>query len=131
MSSRDVAVPALTVSPSRRAAWLALALAAIAVAPLIFQDSYWRTNLVVCALNVMLVIGLDFILGYAGQLNLGHSAFFGIGAYVSTLLIMLLGVPYWAAFLVAMLLAGAAGAALSLFASRSPRSASRSSSTRY
>ena len=65
----------------------------IAILPSIFQNSYWRTNLIVCALNVMLAIGLDFILGYAGQLNLGHSAFYGIGAYVSTLLIMKLGVP--------------------------------------
>ena len=38
------------------------------------------------------------MLGYAGQLNLGQSAFFGIGAYVSTLLITKLGVPFWLAF---------------------------------
>jgi ABC-type branched-chain amino acid transport system, permease component len=44
---------------------------AIALLPLVFTDSYWRTNLIICALNVMLAIGLDFVLGYAGQLNLG------------------------------------------------------------
>ncbi len=44
---------------------------------LLFPDAYWRTNLIVCALNVMLAIGLDFVLGYAGQLNLGQSAFYG------------------------------------------------------
>jgi branched-chain amino acid transport system permease protein len=66
----------------------------------------------------MLAIGLDFILGYAGQLNLGHSAFYGIGAYVSTLLIMKLGVPFWAAFLCGILLSGTAGIALSIFAVR-------------
>ena len=70
----------------------------IGLLPMIFTDSYWRTNLIVCAINVMLAIGLDFILGYAGQLNLGPSAFYGIGAYVSTLLIMRLGVPFWIAF---------------------------------
>ena len=43
----------------------------------------------VCAMNVLLAIGLDFILGYAGQLNLGHSAFYGLGAYVSTLIVKL------------------------------------------
>ena len=90
----------------------------IAILPSILQDSYWRTNLIVCALNVMLAIGLDFILGYAGQLNLGHSAFYGIGAYVSTLLIMKLGVPFWAAFLCGILLSGTAGMALSIFAVR-------------
>lgn len=98
--------------------WLIISVIVIAILPGVLQDSYWRTNLIVCALNVMLAIGLDFILGYAGQLNLGHSAFYGIGAYVSTLLIMKLGVPFWAAFLCGILLSGIAGMALSIFAVR-------------
>jgi branched-chain amino acid transport system permease protein len=101
-----------------RRAWFLVAALAIAVTPLVFQDSYWRTNFIICALNVMLAIGLDFILGYAGQLNLGHSAFYGIGAYASTLLIMKLGMPFWAAFVLAMALAGVAGMALAIFAVR-------------
>jgi branched-chain amino acid transport system permease protein len=111
--SRPAHDPALT----RRLGLLA-AVAIIAVLPLIFTDSYWRTNLIVCALNVMLAIGLDFVVGYAGQLNLGQSAFYGIGAYVSTLLIMRLGVPFWAAFLIAIVFAGSAGMLLSIFAAR-------------
>src|SRR5436853_7054926 len=95
-----------------------VAAAVIALLPLVFPDSYWRTNLIVCAINVMLAIGLDFVLGYAGQLNLGQSAFYGIGAYASTLLIMKLGVPFWAAFVLATVLSGLAGALLSLFAVR-------------
>ncbi len=95
-----------------------LALIVIAILPLIFTDSYWRTNLIVCALNVMLALGLDFVLGYAGQLNLGQSAFYGIGAYAATLLVTRLGVPFWAAYAGAVLLAGLAGVALSLFAMR-------------
>jgi len=102
---------------SRRVAYL-LAAVAIALLPLLLTGSYWRTNLIVCAINVMLAIGLDFVLGYAGQLNLGQSAFYGIGAYASTLLIMRLGVPFWLAFVAAVALAGVAGAALSVFATR-------------
>jgi len=98
--------------------WLVVAAIAIGLMPMIFTDSYWRTNLIVCAINVMLAIGLDFILGYAGQLNLGQSAFYGIGAYVSTLLIMKLGVPFWIAFGCGVLLSGIAGMLLSLFAVR-------------
>jgi len=119
MSSQDQAVR----TGSERGAlsrvwWLIAAVIVIALLPLIFQDSYWRTNLIVCALNVMLAIGLNFILGFAGQLNLGHSAFYGIGAYVSTLLIIKLGLPYWAAFVVGIAAAGVAGMALSIFAVR-------------
>lgn len=110
--------PPLAGQSGNRRWWLFVAVAVIAILPLVFQDSYWRTNLIVCALNVMLAIGLDFILGYAGQLNLGHSAFYGIGAYASTLLIMKLGVPFWVAFALAMVLSGAAGMALSIFAVR-------------
>ena len=103
-----------------RSRWLgyALAIAAIAILPLVFNDTYWRTNLTVCAINVLLAIGLDFILGYAGQLNLGHSAFYGLGAYVSTLLIVKLGIPFWVAFIAGVAFAGIAGIFLSLFAVR-------------
>jgi branched-chain amino acid transport system permease protein len=110
--------------PGQRAAlrsrWLGylLAIAVSIVLPLIFNDTYWRTNLTVCAINVLLAIGLDFILGYAGQLNLGHSAFYGLGAYVSTLLIVKLGVPFWVAFVAGVAFAGIAGTFLSLFAVR-------------
>src|SRR5258705_8901421 len=101
-----------------RRAWFLVVAVIIALLPFVIQDSYWRTNLVVCAINIMLAIGLDFILGYAGQLNLGHSAFYGIGAYASTLLVMKLGVPFWMAFVFGIVLSGAAGMALSIFAVR-------------
>jgi branched-chain amino acid transport system permease protein len=98
--------------------WFIVAAITIALLPLIFSSSYWRTNLIVCAINVLLAIGLDFVLGYAGQLNIGQSAFYGIGAYASTLLIMKLAVPFWVAFALGVLISGIAGALLSLFAVR-------------
>src|SRR6516225_11222121 len=102
---------------SRRMKYLLAALS-VFVLPLIFNDTYWRTNLTICAINVLLALGLDFILGYTGQLNLGHSAFYGLGAYVSTLLIVKLGVPFWVAFVAGIGFAGLAGMFLSLFAVR-------------
>src|SRR5215470_12058159 len=106
-----------TALRSRRMGFLLAALAIIAL-PLIFNDTYWRTNLTICAINVLLALGLDFILGYTGQLNLGHSAFYGLGAYASTLLVTQLGVPFWLAFIGGVALAGLAGTLLSLFAVR-------------
>jgi branched-chain amino acid transport system permease protein len=121
MSSAEPAQPAPALRrpavPMRLVAF-SCAVATIGVLPLIVTDAYWRTNLIVCALNVMLAIGLDFVLGYAGQLNLGQSAFYGIGAYASTLLITRLGIPFWIAFTAAVAFAGFAGTALSLFAMR-------------
>jgi len=103
----DPRMPIRDRAPFARRLWLLAAVLAIAILPLMFPDSYWRTNLIVCAINVMLAIGLDFVVGYAGQLNLGQSAFYGLGAYVSTLLIARLGVPFWAALAGGMLLAAA------------------------
>ncbi|MBI4275803.1 MAG: branched-chain amino acid ABC transporter permease [Rhizobiales bacterium] len=122
MSNPEIAEQPITsmansILTSRRF-WLILAAIVISLLPMIFTDSYWRTNLIVCAINVMLAIGLDFIIGYAGQLNLGQSAFYGIGAYVSTLLITKLGVPFWIAFGCGVLLSGIAGMLLSLFGVR-------------
>jgi branched-chain amino acid transport system permease protein len=115
----DAAAPSATAyrTSSRRIAFLVAALA-IAVLPLVLSGSYWHTNLTVCAINVLLALGLDFILGYAGQLNLGQSAFYGLGAYVSTLLITKLGVPFWGAFAAGVAFAGLAGMILALFAVR-------------
>ncbi len=107
----------MSIVTSRRF-WLVVAAIVIGLLPAIFTDSYWRTNLIVCAINVLLAIGLDFVLGYAGQLNLGQSAFYGIGAYASTLLITQVGVPFWVAFVAGVLLAGVAGVFLSVFAVR-------------
>ncbi len=102
---------------SRRLGFLAAALV-IAALPMMLTGNYWQTNLTICAINVLLALGLDFILGYAGQLNLGQSAFYGLGAYVSTLLITRLGVPFWAAFAAGVAFAGLAGMILATFAVR-------------
>src|SRR5947209_20239093 len=99
---------------SRRLGFLAAALA-IAALPLVLSGNYWQTNLTICVINVLLALGLDFILGYAGQLNLGQSAFYGLGAYVSTLLITRLGVPFWGAFAAGVAFAGLSGVFLALF----------------
>jgi branched-chain amino acid transport system permease protein len=101
----------------RRWAFLAAALV-IAVLPYVLTGGYWHTNLTICAINVLLALGLNFILGYAGQLNLGQSAFYGLGAYVSTLLISNLGVPFWGAFIAGVVFAGLSGVVLALFAVR-------------
>jgi branched-chain amino acid transport system permease protein len=72
--------PVLASPPRGRRLWIVLAALVIAILPLALQDSYWRTNLTLCGLNVLIALGLDFILGYAGQVNLGHSAIYGLGA---------------------------------------------------
>ncbi|MGQ0651456.1 MAG: branched-chain amino acid ABC transporter permease [Betaproteobacteria bacterium] len=101
-----------------RKVWFAVAIALIAAAPWLIHTPYWRGILVLCAMNVLLALSLNLVIGYTGQLNLGQSAFFAIGAYVSTILIKDYGWNFWLAGLVAMLAAGLLGLALSAFAVR-------------
>lgn len=56
----------------------------------------------------------NIIGGFAGQLSLGHAAFFGVGAYVSTVLYVHLGLSPWLGMIVAGLVASVFGAALGL-----------------
>ena len=86
--------------------------------PWLITTPYWRGILVLCAMNVMLALSLNLVLGYTGQLNLGQSAFFGIGAYVSTILVKTYGWNFWLASLAAMGAAGLLGLALAAFAVR-------------
>jgi len=95
-----------------------LALIVIAAAPWLLNSAYWRGILVLCAMNVLLALSLNLVLCYTGQLNLGQSAFFGIGAYVSTILIKTYGWNFWLAALAAVAAAGLVGLALAAFAAR-------------
>ncbi len=90
----------------------------LAALPWVLHTPYWRGILVVCAMNVMLALSLNLVLGYTGQLNLGQSAFFGIGAYVSTILVKTYHWNFWLAALAAMGAAGLLGLALAAFAVR-------------
>jgi branched-chain amino acid transport system permease protein len=43
----------------------------------------------------MLVASLNLLIGYVGEISLGHTAFFGVGAYTSAILFLRMGVPFW------------------------------------
>jgi branched-chain amino acid transport system permease protein len=56
--------------------------------------------------------------GYAGLISFGHAAFFGIGAYTSTILLLSYGVPPWIGLLAGAVLAACAGALLTAVCAR-------------
>ncbi len=60
-------------------------------------------------INIITVLGLNLITGVTGQLSLGHSAFFSIGAYTSALLMMMSGVPFILSIFLAAVMAGVVG----------------------
>jgi branched-chain amino acid transport system permease protein len=72
------------------------------ILPFVLGNNYYLMALNIAALNVMIVTGLNLLLGYAGQISLGHAAFFGLGAYLSAILTVTCGFPAWPAVFTAM-----------------------------
>lgn len=71
----------------------------ILVAPFFSDYVYYRHLLILSLIYIILTASLNLIMGYTGQLALGHAAFYGIGAYTFALLVLNTSVPYWIAFI--------------------------------
>lgn len=67
-------------------------------APLIWSDPHFHHVMVLAGIYAILALGLSLFLGYAGQISLGHAAFFGIGAYATAILTTRYNLPTLLAF---------------------------------
>jgi branched-chain amino acid transport system permease protein len=116
-ASPDAVVAAVASAPSqarsvfsaRRAGFAALVLI-LAVLPLALPNSFYYDVAIRIAINAIVVIGLNLLMGYTGQISLGHAGFLGIGAYASAILSARFGWPP-----VLALLAGAAAVGILAF----------------
>lgn len=85
-------------SPTRfwRACGLFAVLAAAAAVPLLASDIqlFRLTNILIYAIALL---GMNVLVGYNGQISLGHGAFYAIGAYAATLLVVYSGMAHWLA----------------------------------
>lgn len=75
---------------------------------------YLMTLSIFAGINIMLALSLNILIGFAGQVSLGHAAFFGIGAYTSAVLTVNLGLNYWFALPLSVLISGFIGFLLGL-----------------
>jgi branched-chain amino acid transport system permease protein len=94
---------------NRYAAILTIA-AIVVVLPFIVPSTFYLRIATLTFIFALAVLGLNLLMGFAGQVSLGHAGFFGVGAYAVAIGPTHLGVPSWAA-----LLAGAVTAALIAF----------------
>lgn len=81
---------------------------------LLSANSYFAFVGVKAIINAIAVIGIVVISGYANQLHLGQSAFIGLGAYVSAILVTKLGVNFWLTVPCSIVVAGIVGWLLSI-----------------
>lgn len=80
-------------------------------------DGYFSFILAMAAINIIVGIGLNILLGLSGQVSFGHVGFFAIGAY-ATAILMLNGVGFWMALVATAGISAAAGLLLAIPALR-------------
>ncbi|NOU90801.1 branched-chain amino acid ABC transporter permease [Paenibacillus sp. LMG 31460] len=67
-------------------------------------NPYYVDIVVFLVIYILLGLGLNLITGYAGQVSLGHAAFFGIGAYASAILSVKGGLDTWLSMILAVVI---------------------------
>ncbi|MDA8138647.1 MAG: branched-chain amino acid ABC transporter permease [Desulfobacteraceae bacterium] len=82
------------------------------LADLIPAIQHYTHIMVFAGIYCLITIGLSMLMGYAGQISLGHAAFYGIGAYVSGFLSVRFGLSPWLGMIIAALISGAVAVAV-------------------
>lgn len=102
---------------SGRVLVVAVVLLLVAVLPLFVTGTdarYVLKVLTFVGINVLIVTGLALLFGYAGQVSLGHAAFYGLGAYASAYVTATLGLPWVLGLLAAIMITALGGMALAV-----------------
>ncbi|HWV51103.1 branched-chain amino acid ABC transporter permease [Pseudorhodoplanes sp.] len=84
-----------------------LVAAIVAALPYIVPTSFYLRVAALVFIFSIAVLGINLLMGFAGQVSLGHAGFFGIGAYAVAVLPTHFAVPTWIAFIIGIVVAGA------------------------
>jgi len=97
---------------------LLAAVVAVLVIPFVVSSPYYLHLLQTIAIFAIVVLGLDIVFGYTGEVSIGHAALFGIGSYTAGVLSMHFNVGFWPSLVAAPIVTAAFGALLALPALR-------------
>ena len=92
--------------------------AALMLFPIVVTNPYNLHLLETILIYAILLFGLDIVVGYTGQVSLGHAGLFGVGAYTAGVMFMKLGAPVYLTLPAAVLVTAGFGALLALPALR-------------
>ncbi len=114
------AAPAAATPVSRGLGWVGgLLLVAFLIGfPHVVTSTYYVHLLVVIAIYAILILGLDIVVGYTGQVSLGHAGLFGIGSYAAAALFLHFKIGIWLGLVAGIGLTAAFGAILAVPALR-------------
>ena len=96
----------------------ALGILALVLFPVATTNPYYIHLVETIMIYAIILFGLDIVVGYTGQVSLGHSGLFGIGAYTAGVLVMKLAAPLWITLPASIAVTAAFGALLALPALR-------------
>src|SRR6476619_2309798 len=96
----------------------AIGLALLVAFPIVVENPYDIHLVETISIYAILLFGLDIVVGYTGQVSLGHAGLFGVGAYTAGVLFMKLGMPFFVTAPLAILVTAGFGAILALPALR-------------
>ncbi len=95
--------------PMNKPYWYRIAYVAVAaiviLTGILVSNAYYLQLLTFIGINTLLALGLNMLMGYAGQISLGHAAFYGIGAYTTAILTVHYAISPWLALPAAILIA--------------------------
>ncbi len=91
---------------------------ALALFPIGVHNPYYIHLLETIMIYAIVLFGLDIVVGYTGQVSLGHAGLFGVGAYTAGVLVIKLGAPLMVALVAAIGVTALFGALLALPALR-------------
>ncbi len=95
-----------------------LGLGLLAAAPLLTSNPYYVHMIGTIMIYAILLYGLDIVVGYTGQVSLGHSGLFGVGSYTAGVLFLKFGAPLWLIIPASIVVTAGFGALLALPALR-------------
>lgn len=88
---------------------LGICLAALICLPILLNNPYYLNIIIMFGVFSIFAVSLNFIVGYIGEISFGHAAFFGLGAYLTTLINQSLEISYWLSLPIALLLTAFVG----------------------
>jgi ABC-type branched-subunit amino acid transport system ATPase component/ABC-type branched-subunit amino acid transport system permease subunit len=95
-----------------------IGLAILAAVPLFTSNPYYVHMVGTIMIYAILIFGLDIVVGYTGQVSLGHAGLFGVGSYTAGVMFMKLGAPLWLIIPASVAITAGFGALLALPALR-------------
>jgi ABC-type branched-subunit amino acid transport system ATPase component/ABC-type branched-subunit amino acid transport system permease subunit len=95
-----------------------IAFVLLALVPVFTHNPYYIHLVETIMIYAILLFGLDIVVGYTGQVSLGHAGLFGIGAYTAGVLFLKLGAPFWVIVPASIAVTAVFGALLALPALR-------------